>query len=422
MLSVQENEELTQVGPGTPMGELMRRYWHPIAAAGELIDRPTKPVRLLGEDLVLYRDRSGTLGLIERFCPHRRVDLSYGIPEEHGLRCMYHGWMMDETGQCIEQPFEETVHPDGRFKEKVKVAGYPVREMAGLVFAYLGPQPTPLLPRWEHLLWENAVRDIAITEIPCNWMQCQENSLDPVHVEWLHAYMGAYRNTDRIATQQRGSSRKHMKIGFDEFEFGIIKRRILEGKDETDDEWAEGHPVLFPNILLVGNEARATFQFRVPVDDTNTLHVSIYNYRAAPGAAAPTQDVVPYRYVPLKDDQGRFILDWTFNQDYMAWATQGPVAKRHLERLGQSDVGIILFRKQLQRNIAVMEDGGDPMNVFRGSETGLLHAPVEKVKFGVRAQARYIPPEAGDTTAVQDIEQVMGTWVDYLGAESTLGR
>ena len=128
MLSVSENERLTQVGPGTPTGELMRRYWHPIAAAAELIERPTKSVRILGEDLVLYKDKSGTLGLIDRFCPHRRVDLSYGIPEEHGLRCMYHGWMMDETGQCIEQPFEETVHPDGRFKEKVKIAGYPVRD------------------------------------------------------------------------------------------------------------------------------------------------------------------------------------------------------------------------------------------------------------------------------------------------------
>ena len=132
MLSTAQNERLTQVGAATPMGKLMRRYWHPIAAAGELNERPTKPVRLLGEDLVLYRDKSGTLGLIERFCPHRRVDLSYGIPEEHGLRCMYHGWMMDETGQCIEQPFEETVHPDGRFKEKVKIAGYPVQELAGI--------------------------------------------------------------------------------------------------------------------------------------------------------------------------------------------------------------------------------------------------------------------------------------------------
>ena len=421
MLNQTENEAITRVSPGTPMGELMRRYWHPIAAASELDEKPTKSVRILGEDLVLYKDKSGTLGLIDRFCPHRRVDLSYGIPEENGLRCMYHGWMMDETGQCIEQPFEETVRPDGRFKEKVKIAGYPVASMAGLVFAYMGPQPAPLVPRWEQLLWTNAVRDIAITEIPCNWLQCQENSLDPVHVEWLHAYMGAYRNTDRIDLSQQGSSRRHQKIGFDEFEYGIIKRRILEGKDESDDEWAEGHPVLFPNILLVGNEARATFQFRVPVDDKNTLHISIYNYRGAPGAPVPSQTSVPFRYVPLKDEDGLYILDWTFNQDYMCWVTQGPIAKREKEALGESDRGIILFRKQLRKNIEVMHDGGEPMNVFRNAEVDLLHAPVEKVKFGMRAQARYIPPEAGDTAAVEDIEQVMQTWVDYLEHEATLG-
>ena len=166
MLSVKANEDLTKVGQGTPMGELMRRYWHPIAATAELNERPTKAVRLLNEDLVLYRDKSGTLGLIERACPHRRVDLTYGIPEEHGLRCMYHGWMMDETGQCIEQPFEETVHPDGRFKEKVKIAGYPVQELGGLIFAYMGPQPAPLLPRWEQLTWDNAVREVCISELP----------------------------------------------------------------------------------------------------------------------------------------------------------------------------------------------------------------------------------------------------------------
>ena len=120
------------------------------------------------------------------------------------------------------------------------MAGYPVREMAGLVFAYLGPAPAPLLPRWEQLLWDNAVRDIAISELPCNLLQCQENSLDPVHVEWLHSYMGAYVRTDRIAPAQEGTGRQHQKIGFDEFEYGIIKRRVLLGKDETDDEWKEG--------------------------------------------------------------------------------------------------------------------------------------------------------------------------------------
>ncbi len=132
MLSVQENERLTSIMPGTAMGELFRRYWHPIAASGELDDHPTKALRILGEDLVLYKDRSGTLGLIDKLCPHRRVDLSYGIPEENGLRCMYHGWMFDETGQCVEQPFEETVHPDGRFKEKVKIKAYPTKEMGGV--------------------------------------------------------------------------------------------------------------------------------------------------------------------------------------------------------------------------------------------------------------------------------------------------
>src|SRR5487761_472647 len=123
MLSKQENERLTQVGPGTPMGELMRRYWHPIGAAAELIDRPTKEVTLLGEELVLYKDRQGRLGLIGRRCAHRRVSLVYGVPEDGGLRCQYHGWMYDSTGQCIEQPFEETVNPEARFKDRVKLAG-----------------------------------------------------------------------------------------------------------------------------------------------------------------------------------------------------------------------------------------------------------------------------------------------------------
>ena len=192
MLSVKDNEAITQVGPGTPMGELMRRYWHPIAATGELDAHATKAVRLLGEDLVLYKDRSGTYGLIERLCAHRRVDLSYGIPEENGLRCMYHGWMYDESGQCIEQPFEETVHPDGRFKEKVKIQGYPVEDRFGMLWAYMGPLPAPLNPTWEPYAYENGFAAIGIAELPCNWLQCQENSLDPLHFQWLHRYFGGY--------------------------------------------------------------------------------------------------------------------------------------------------------------------------------------------------------------------------------------
>jgi 5,5'-dehydrodivanillate O-demethylase len=421
MLSTKDNETLTQVGKGTPMGELMRRYWHPIAAAGELIERPTKRVRILGEDLALYRDRSGTLGLIDVLCPHRRVDLSYGIPEEHGLRCMYHGWMFDETGQCIEQPFEETVHPDGRFKEKVKVAGYPVEELSGLIFAYMGPLPAPALPRWEHLIDENVVADLAITELACNWLQCQENSLDAVHSEWLHGIYTRYLKTGE-ATRPRGQGTT-LKIGYDEFEFGIIKRRLQQGFPEDGEDWTVGHPVLFPNILYVGSEFRTTTQWRVPVDDENTLHFSLYIFKPYPGTMAPEQPVVAWRKVPLKDAEGYYNVRNTFNQDYMAWITQGPVADRTKEYLGESDRGIILFRNQLKRQLAVIEDGGEPMNVFRDPQTASqAHLPMEAIKHGVLPDGKYRAGEAGESTDTDLIEQVMATWTEaYAGKQGAEG-
>ena len=420
MLSVKDNEALSQVGKGTPGGELMRRYWHPVAATAELDDRPTKAVRLMGEDLVLYKDRSGTYGLIDKLCPHRRVDLSYGIPEEDGLRCMYHGWMFDETGQCIEQPFEETVHPDGRFKEKVKIAGYPVEELGGLLFAYLGPQPVPLLPRWAQLTNENAVREICIAEIPCNWVQCQENSLDPLHNEWLHAYMTNYvRHGKHELPPMRGT---HLKIGFDIFEHGIIKRRVEEGATEEDDDWKEGHPILFPNILLVGDEMKSTFQFRVPIDDYNTFHLSYYVWEAAPGGVAPKQDRVPYRYVPLKDENDRYIVDILFNQDYMAWVTQGAMARRDLEKLGESDKGIIMYRKMFTQQAGVVADGGDPMNTFRDAATNQdIKLPLEHVKFLNRSRSGYNLVEAGDPLDVDLIEETLATWEGQRSERATAG-
>jgi 5,5'-dehydrodivanillate O-demethylase len=409
VISVEANDRLTQVSSGTPMGELLRRYWHPIAATAELSERPTKSVRVLGEDLVLYRDRSGTYGLLDRLCPHRRVDLTYGIPEEHGLRCMYHGWMYDETGQCIEQPFEETVHPDGRFKEKVRVRAYPIEEMGGLLWTYMGPAPKPLLPRWEPLVWDNAVRDIGFAVLPCNWLQCQENSLDPVHNEWLHAYLGNYvRNDKHELPAGRG---KHLKIAFDIFERGVIKRRVEEGFTEEDDDWEHGHPALFPNILHAGSEGRCTLQFRVPIDDVSTLHVTAYVWRAAPGTKALQQDIVPYRYIQLKDEADRYLLEPILHQDYAAWVTQGPIANRNRERLGESDIGIILYRKMLVEQMDVVADGGDPMNVFRDpAENEALPLPLERVKFGNRVMA-HRPLEEGDTTPVKAlVEAALQSW------------
>ena len=424
MLTAEENAQLTQVGKDTPMGGLLRRYWHPFAAAAELDDRPTKAVRLLGEDLVVYKDKSGRFGLIERFCPHRGTDLSFGIPEEHGLRCMYHGWMMNETGQCIEQPFEETVHPDGKFKQKVKVAGYEVRSFAGMLWAYMGPTPAPLLPNWEPFTWENGYSDIGIAELPCNWVQCQENSYDPVHLEWLHGYWGVVQEREK-AERSGGAPdpspiipRKHQKIGFTEFEHGIIKRRVVEGTTEEDADWKMGHPALFPTILFVGDGVKCNFQYRTPVDDTTTLHVTWFFYKAAPGVTAPKQESIPYFHVPLYDKAGELIPDLVNHQDFVAWITQGPIANRTTERLGESDRGVIMFRKQLQEQLAIVQDGGDPMNVIRDpKQNESIELPLERWP-ALQETSRissYAPAQVGESEdQVAKIERLLASWAEYV--------
>src|SRR5579862_4149402 len=187
MLSAKENERLTRVGPGTPCGELMRRYWLPVAALQELDETPIKQIRILGEDLALFRDRDGTLGLLDEHCPHRGTSLAYGTPESPGIRCPYHGWRFDEKGTCIEQPNEFKYYPN--FRKRGATRAYPVTARGGLVLAYLGPDPAPLVPDYGVITDDpgpNAFVDIAAAIVPCNWLQIQENSLDPTHAEWLH--------------------------------------------------------------------------------------------------------------------------------------------------------------------------------------------------------------------------------------------
>jgi len=189
MLTTEENATFTQVGPETVMGRLLRWYWHPIAAVSQLDENPVQPVKILGDSLVLYRDRSGKLGLVSDTCAHRRVNLVFGIPEEDGLRCPYHGWLYDGTGQCLAMPAEPA---DSTFPSRVKIVAYPVQELGGLVFAYLGPEPAPLLPNWDIMVAKGVLRDIGLQVVPCNWLQMQENDLDPAHLQWLHGYFSNY--------------------------------------------------------------------------------------------------------------------------------------------------------------------------------------------------------------------------------------
>ena len=168
MLDSAKNQLLTQVGPGTPMGELLRRYWMPVGAVSEFDNKSIKPVRLMGEDLTLYKDLSGTYGLVDRQCPHRRADMSYGFVEQCGLRCNYHGWLFDQGGRCTEQPYEDVAAPEARFKDKVKIKAYPVEARSGLLWAYLGPAPAPLVPNWEPFTWANGFVQIVFADVPCN--------------------------------------------------------------------------------------------------------------------------------------------------------------------------------------------------------------------------------------------------------------
>lgn len=366
-MDAEENLRRCETERGTPMGELLRRYWHPVAAAAELEEPGTKPVRLLGEDLVLYKDLSGRYGLLERHCPHRRADLSYGYVEDCGLRCSYHGWLFDEQGTCLEQPFEETGTARSRFKEHTPAGAYPVEEHAGLLWAYLGPSPAPLVPNYEPFTWCNCFRQIVIADIPCNWLQCQENSIDPVHFEWLHSNWSL-----RLAGKRGPYSPKHVQIGFDEFELGFVYRRIREDTDESNPLWTIGRACIMPNLFVP-----AHFEWRVPVDDYNTLSI-VWTYDRVPRDREPyVQEQVPYWYAPIKDERsGRWITSHVINQDTVAWVGQGAISDRENEHLGRSDQGVRLFRRQLERDLAAVAEGRDPKGVIRDPEQNrALHIP-----------------------------------------------
>ncbi|WP_303799173.1 Rieske 2Fe-2S domain-containing protein [Alicyclobacillus macrosporangiidus] len=400
-MSQVQNDTITRVGPGTPLGNLLRRYWYPVAAEVELEQRWTKRVRLLGEDLVLYRDRSGNLGLIAERCPHRGVSMAYGIPEENGLRCPYHGWCFNEYGQCTDQPNEPA---ESTFKNRVRIAGYRVQKLGGLIFAYLGPEPAPLLPRYDALVVEPAIRVMGQAVLPVNFLQIMENSLDPVHTEWLHGHYHEFMQREMGNEVKVAFSRHHVKTAFDVFELGVVKRRLLEGQSENSDDWRVGHPVVFPYILAVGSGGLGTYalQMRVPIDDTHTWHVWYNTYIPGPDVAIPEKlrKLCVYE-VPWRDENGEFITDYIDGQDIMAWVTQGPIADRTNERLGTTDKGIILFRKLLVEQIQRVEQGLDPMGVIRDpAKNEFISLPVERKKHHfsegfesvtMRFQTRYCP-------------------------------
>jgi 5,5'-dehydrodivanillate O-demethylase oxygenase subunit len=369
-LSRELNEQFTQVGKGTPGGELLRRYWFPVCPANELTaERPKKRVRLLGEDLVLFRDGGGRYGLLPEHCPHRKASLAFGFVEADGLRCAYHGWKFAVDGACLEQPFE----PEGsKLRGLAARTSYPVQQLAGLLFAYLGPAPAPLLPRWETLVRRDGTRATNVLPLHrCNWLQAQENSHDPVHTHYLHG---------RMLSEQEPAVREKYKAEIayflrpiQEFSFelcreaawtGIRKVRVFGG-DRPEHE--AGHPAIFPNILIAPQGLAIGTHFRVPVDDEHTYIIIQEFTPAADGAEVEQSDAeIPVNYLPhpLRPDGSYDLTRFEF-QDLMAWETQGKVFDRSEELLGASDRGITMFRNLLREQIALVGEGKEPAGVIR---------------------------------------------------------
>jgi 5,5'-dehydrodivanillate O-demethylase len=360
MLDAAKNQLLTQVGRGTPMGDLLRRYWMPIAALSEFDSVSVKPIRLMGEDLTLYKDLGGAFGLVDRHCPHRCADMSYGFVEQTGLRCNYHGWLFDRDGRCLEQPYEDVAQPEARFREKIHIKAYPVEERAGLLWAYLGPQPAPLVPNWEPFTWKNGFVQIVFAEVPCNWLQCQENSVDPLHFEWMHMNWSV-----RLKDQGAPYSPRHLKLAFEEFDYGIVYRRIREGMSEDDPMWKVGRVCLWPNALFTGDH----FEWRTPIDDENTLSVT-WCFSRVPREREPyAQERIPAWHGPVRDaETGRWISSHVLNQDFFAWMGQGTIADRTQEHLGSSDAGIIMLRQRFLKDIDAIARGEDPKATVRDAQ------------------------------------------------------
>jgi 5,5'-dehydrodivanillate O-demethylase oxygenase subunit len=356
VLSREENELLTRVGSRMPAGEMLRRYWWPVGFTEEVKPKGTPvKVRLLAEDFVLFRDGKGNLGLLGLHCSHRGTSLEFGRVEEEGIRCCYHGWLYDLRGKCLEQPAEPE---DSTFKDRIKHPAYYAQEAGGLIFAYVGPAPAPLLPSYDLLVRGDGCRVVGGGEEFCNWLQRAENSADGAHSIALHA--AGYPN---MAMKRPVIKWEPTKVGMKETTWieGISKPRISH--------------FIFPSHIRhsaarVGEKPRQVIRFRVPTDDftTTTFWIDFYPHRdgqATQPVALKTQGFKkcePGVYKRAQDDW--WGID-THEQDRVAQESQGVIADRTKEHLASSDQGILMLRKMVKESIEAVQRGEDPMGVIR---------------------------------------------------------
>jgi 5,5'-dehydrodivanillate O-demethylase len=358
MLSLEENETLTRVGPGTAAGIMLRRYWWPVGFSDHVkVKGSPVRARLLGEDFVLFRDGHARLGMVDLHCSHRGSSLEFGRVEDQGIRCCYHGWLYDVGGNCLEQPAEPA---DSTFKERIKHGAYQTQELAGFIFAYIGPSPAPLLPRYDLLLEENGERVIGAGTEYCNWLQRAENSVDQTHLVALHA------------PEYPQMALKRPDIGWQQTAYGAkITMHVPGVTKPKHSHW------IFPShtrhtTARQGRIPDHAIRFRVPTDDT---HTATFWLRFTPYSEAERSKKLEQRTVGFENDQPgiytRVDDGWwgvaSHDQDRVAQESQGAIYDRSKEHLGAADEGVILLRKLIIESIDAVRAGQDPFWILRGA-------------------------------------------------------
>ena len=370
--SAEADDELTRVGPGTPCGDYLRRFWHPVAIASQVRDLPIA-LRILGEDLVLFRDGEGRFGLVHRRCPHRQASFEYGTCEQRGIRCCYHGWHFDIDGTLLEAPGQPPAAQQ-RLKSRVRLGAYPAFEYKGLVFAYMGPwDDLPEFPIYDTL--ELADMEMVPYEAPfrCNWLQVLDAIVDPIHTSFLHSSISREQFSEEFA-----------RVGkMDFFQradwlLGCNTRRV------GDNVWLRLNELVFPNFTQAGAAfatdgtlqryyGRSAFsRWVVPVDDENTVVLAWANFGER---GDPPQWNTPEG--PELIEQGE-VFDRSYEQrqrfpaDAEAVEGMGPVTIHGNENLAPSDKGVALMRQRLRERIRALADGGQPR---RATDLGLLPLP-----------------------------------------------
>lgn len=350
-MTPEENELLTRVGPGTPGGEMLRRYWWPVWFEQKIENKPIM-VRLLGEDFVLFRDGQGAIGMLDHVCAHRRTSLQFGRVEERGIRCCYHGWLYGSDGQCLEMPAEP---PGSRLHEEVKQRAVPVQVAAGLVFAYLGPQPAPILPRYDLLALDDCDRTVWASDDHCNWAQRAENGMDPYHSMALHA--SVYPS---IALKRPEVDYTPTWYGFrtaSQYPGGAtnIVHDIFPSSTRRRNERAGSMPSDFLHI-------------RVPTEDFKTMTFFVESRFKPQGPykreCRGFEHNEPGVYKRVEDGWWGLASD---DQDRAAQEAQGVIHDRTKEFLATSDRGVVMWRKVAFDSIAAVKAGRDPHGIVRDS-------------------------------------------------------